>query len=228
MAKQRNVLGRPGVFTFVPEMAGIQAKARRLDGTISGFANKTRVIHRDTVREMAKVAGQRIDDSEGATVRPRNMRTGRLRAAVENPASHRWTDEGFVFLDHESMYSQVVYWRLIEEGTHMFVGRLRRFIFLSGNTGRRVQPNPRRRGQDTVLVGTELLSSAMGPTPTGRPRRGAQRQYEGLPQIRIKTPIQPHHYAQYAIAQFERGDYAEYKAKIVKAANESGLALVIH
>lgn len=224
-SKNRPVMARPGLLVMAPELVGLQLQARRLTGHITGFGNKTRVIHRDMVMKMAKAAADQIDET---TVRPRDMRSGRLKAAVANPASHRWTDSGFIFLDHEAMYGQVVYWRLIEEGTHMFVGRQRRFLFLSGKTGRRVQPNPNRRGTDTVMVGRELLSSTMGPAPTGRKRRGVQRQYEGLPLIRIKTPIRAHHYAQYAIEQFEDGgNYTDYKARIVKAARDSGLALVV-
>lgn len=216
-------LDRPGALGFRPELNGIKIQARRVNGWITSYGNKSRSIHRKVVMEMARIAAERLDET---TVRSSDMRTGRLKAAILNPSSHVSTDSGFVFLDHDAMYGQVVYWRLIEEGTHMFVGRQRRFMFLSGKTGRRVQPNPNRRGQDTVMVGRELLSNAM--LGQGRKSRGrGQRPYEGLPLIRIKTPIREHHYAQYAIEQFEAGNFAGYKSMVQVAAAELGLPLVI-
>jgi hypothetical protein len=183
---------------------------------ISGPVQPIIDAHKEMAESAAKAVIKALKESIARTERVQRG-TDYLIKALEDPEGYVATRDGFViggdFLEHSAAKA---YFRNLEVGTRIFVGRELRGGFLSGEGGSFSGPDSSRIGLDPRLPQTGsffALTKEAKATSAGRAADLASGKRKGFPQqfgesatrlplaggprgfrIVIRNPIQPHEY----------------------------------
>ena len=173
---------------FAPELRGIDPRtgARTL---LTSMGNQMKPVNKRYAQLLQKDAARQLEMTRGPRPRDRRRRAGikmRLSEAIMDPLNATSNDTGFgvgntIFLDRVTPY-----WRQIEEGSTVHVGRQQRAWFVDG-AGKLQPPAGFRRGQDQWS-----------------PRSATSR---SAPLVRIKVPIEAHRFFARAMKQFDMDSY---------------------
>lgn len=198
-------LQSPGPLTARFDNAAVKRMAQDIRGRFANSQTAILQAHEIIIGQVSAVAQEKLA-AEIAAHTPRRPHSGNLMRALQDPKMTRvsvsgasWGNPGF--LDSEA--SKVgPYWRLIEEGSRIFVGRPVLFVGVRGQTGAHDLRDLSKMGERDALARKAIEGgerSGIGYRGAAAPRRSVN---VGI----IRRPIPEYGFIREAMAYFsERG-----------------------
>lgn len=199
---------RPGgkkVFAYGLRGQGVTRKARNALGQFTSMQVEIKIAHRKMAEQVQQDVVEAFEQSLLQVERVQK-RQRYLHKALASPKAVKYNLDGFVYLPAGYLDRSAArrYWRLIEDGTSIFVGRELRGFFRSLE-GKTSSPSASRQGADPYMPQMKKKPSKkkIAAAKSGKFVKGI-----GHP-ITIRNPILAHNYIEHGVAAFEASGFIE-------------------
>lgn len=208
---------------FVPDLTKAIVQARNVQKQFNpggpGFHTMLVQAHREMAEhvqvEMVKALRQAIESGPRAA---EQRQTQWLEKALANPENIGFNIDGFVvntsYLDKSPVRG---YWRGLEEGTEVHVGRLITGFFADRTLSTRYAPaggGDMYNARMIQLRPTPGVNYAVSRTRSGRTTNPSE---HGIWRFHIRHPIEPRHYMRRGIETYQKSGFTEQRYKKLKA-----------
>lgn len=199
--------GAGGLLRLFVDVADILELANRGHGDMAKVGRATAAAHEDLAKILQGYIAKELEDRIEAHGRVQS-RANLLIKKIGDPQNRRVRPEGFSvgFLDEQWSGEVRKYYRGLEIGTSVHVGRFLRGGFLSAATGDLV--GPEEGGKDGRFIQFKNPKGPLLSDQTFVSREGnGGRRGKRVPVVRIKNRIKPYHYTRTGFQNFENAGY---------------------